>query len=379
MTTLPTTTLELRSLVSEDGTLELSLQEVELPAPGPDDVVVRIGAAPLNPSDLGLLFGGADMDQAEASGTAERPVLRAPLTPNVLRAMAGRVGQSLAVGNEAGGVVIGAGSSPDAQALVGRTVGVLGGGMYTEYRVVDRRMVLAMHDGVTPTEAASCFVNPLTALGMVTTMELDGHTALVHTAAASNLGQMLVKICLADDIPLVNVVRKPEQAELLRGIGAVHVVDTSSATFQAELNEALIETGATVAFDAVGGGLLASQLLAGMETAANARSTGAYSRYGSDTFKQVYIYGALDLGPTELRRTFGFSWSVSGWLLTPFLQRIGAEHTERLRQRVADEITTTFASHYTAEVDLAGALSLEAVAQYSKRATGQKYLVRPTS
>jgi len=316
------------------------------------------------------------MAAATASGTAERPVVTAPIAPPVLAAMAGRVGESMAVGNEGGGVVIAAGSSPEAQALLGRTVGVLGGSMYSEYRCVHVSQTLALPDGVTSEQGAACFVNPLTALGMIGTMRREGHTALVHTAAASNLGQMLNRLCLADSIELVNIVRRDEQAQLLRDQGAVHVCNSSAESFLDDLTDALTATGATIAFDAIGGGRLAGQILTAMERAANARAT-EYSRYGSSVHKQVYIYGGLDRGPTELNRNFGMTWGVAGWLLTPYMISAGADEVSRMRDRVAAEITTTFASGYTARVDLAGALDLAAIAEYGKQATGTKYLITP--
>ena len=375
-TAIPTTGRQIRSLVTADGDVELSLVDVDVPTPTDDQVLVRIEAAPINPSDLGLLFGGADMAAATASGTAERPVVTAPIAPPVLAAMAGRVGESMAVGNEGGGVVIAAGSSPEAQALLGRTVGVLGGSMYSEYRCVHVSQTLALPDGVTSEQGAACFVNPLTALGMIGTMRREGHTALVHTAAASNLGQMLNRLCLADSIELVNIVRRDEQAQLLRDQGAVHVCNSSSESFLDDLTDALTATGATIAFDAIGGGRLAGQILTAMERAANARAT-EYSRYGSSVHKQVYIYGGLDRGPTELNRNFGMTWGVAGWLLTPYMISAGADEVSRMRDRVAAEITTTFASGYTARVDLAGALDLAAIAEYGKQATGTKYLITP--
>jgi NADPH:quinone reductase-like Zn-dependent oxidoreductase len=373
---LPTRSTEIRSLVTADGVLELGLETTDVRVPGPDEVVVRVEAAPINPSDLGLLFGGADMTTARAEGTDTGPVVRADIPPAAMSAMAARVGQSLAVGNEGGGVVVAAGSSPAAQELMGRTVGIVGGGTYAEYRTVHIGLCLGVPDGITSAQAASCFVNPLTALGMVGTMRREGHTALVHTAAASNLGQMLVKVCLADGIPLVNVVRRSEQADLLRSIGAEYVCDSSSDTFTDDLTEALVATGATIAFDATGGGTLASRILSAMEAAAVATSSG-YSRYGSTTHKQVYIYGGLDRSPTVLNRTFGMAWSIGGWLLTPYLGSVGADEAQAMRDRVAAEITTTFASRYDREVSLAGALSLEAVAAYGRQATGQKYLITP--
>ncbi len=370
------TGLQLRSLIKPDGNLELSLVSVETPAPGPGEVVVRMEAAPLNPSDMGLLFGGADMTTAKAGGTPDNPVVTAQLPPAALRAMAARVGQSLPVGNEGAGVVIETGSSAAAQALLGKTVAVLGGSMYSQYRTLGTGQCLLLPAGTTPEQGASCFVNPLTALGMTETMRREGHTALVHTAAASNLGQMLQKLCIKDGIPLVNIVRSQQQVDILKGIGATYVCDSSSTTFMGDLIEAVAATGATLAFDAVGGGRLAGQILAAMEIAAN-RTASEYSRYGSTTHKQVYIYGGLDPGPTEFNRAFGTAWGIGGWLLTPFLQKAGPEAAQAMRERVASEITTTFASHYTKVVSLREALQLEHIAAYGRRATGEKYLIRP--
>ena len=374
--TLPTTALQLRSLVSADGVLELSLADVPVPQPADDEVLIRIEASPINPSDIGLLFGAAEMATARVTGPAERPVLRAHVPPALMKAMAGRVGQSLPAGNEGAGTVVAAGASPAAQALLGRTVAAIGGAMYAQYRAVKVNACLPLPAGATAVQGASCFVNPLTALGMTETMKREGHKALVHTAAASNLGQMLNRICLKDGIPLVNIVRKPEQAALLRSQGAMHVCDASQADFEAQLTEALVATGATIAFDATGGGRLGGQILACME-AALLRTTTEYSRYGTNTHKQVYLYGGLDTGPTEFRRSFGMAWGMGGWLLFPFLGTIGPAATQALKQRVADELTTTFASHYSHEVSLPGMLGAEAIAGYNKRATGEKYLVRP--
>jgi NADPH2:quinone reductase len=368
--------LQLRSLVKKDGTVEISLVTVATPEPKPDEVIVRVGASPINPSDQGLLFGGADLSTAKASGTAEHPVVTATVPPAALTTLAGRLDQSLPVGNEAAGVVVRAGASPDAQALMGKTVAIVGGGMYTQYRCIKAGHCLVLPAGTTPAEGAGWFVNPLTALGMVGTMRAEGHKALVHTAAASNLGQMLVKICLKDNVPLVNIVRKPEQVDMLRKLGATYVCNSSAPTFMDELTDALAATGATVAFDAVGGGKLAGKILAAME-AAISRTAKEYSRYGSTTHKQVYIYGGLDRGPTEFTRTFGQAWGMGGWLLTPFLQKIGPEAAQKLRERVAAEIKTTFTSTYTKEISLARALALEEIAVYSKQATGAKYLISP--
>ena len=368
--------LQLRSLVTEGGELQLSLAKVPIPTPGPDEVLVRIEGTPINPSDLGLLLGPADLSTLSVAGAGEDAVVSARIPPQLMRLVAGRVGESLPVGNEGAGVVIGAGA--DAKGLVGKTVAILGGAMYAQYRVVKAADALVVHDDATPKDAASCFVNPLTALGMVGTMRAEGHTALVHTAAASNLGQMLVKICLKDGVELVNIVRKPDQAALLKGLGARHVVDSSAATFMDDLIAALTETGGTIAFDAIGGGKLAGQILTGMEVAAVRKGGGAYSRYGSTTFKQVYIYGGLDTGPTELNRAFGMQWALGGWLLTYFIQKAGPAEAARLRQRVADELKTTFASHYTAEISLLEALQPEMITAYNRKTTGEKYLINPS-
>jgi NADPH2:quinone reductase len=370
------TGLQLRSLVRSSGELELSLAEVPVPQPGPDEVLVRVEATPINPSDLGLLFGAADLSTARQSGTAERPVVTASIPAGLMKAMAGRVDQSLPVGNEGAGVVVASGASDPARQLMGKTVAVLAGEMYSQYRCVKAAQCLPLLPGTTAADGAACFVNPLTALGMVETMHREGHTALVHTAAASNLGQMLNRLCLEDGVGLVNVVRSEQQEQLLREQGAKQVCNSMAATFLKDLTEAIVATGATLAFDAIGGGTLAGQILGCME-AALMRSAGEYERYGSTTHKQVYIYGMLDTGPTLLKRNFGAAWAVGGWLLMPFLQKIGPEAAQKLRLRVVAELKTTFASHYTKEVSLAEALHLDEIAVYGRRATGEKYLVSP--
>jgi NADPH:quinone reductase len=367
--------LQLRSLVTTDGDLELSLAKVPIPKPGADEILIRVEGTPINPSDLGLLLGPADLSTAKAVGEGDDVALNARIPPQLMRMVAGRVGQSLAVGNEGAGVVIEAGA--EAQHLVGKTVAVLGGAMYAQYRLAKAADALVVHDDATPKDAASCFVNPLTALGMVGTMRMEGHTALVHTAAASNLGQMLVKICLNDGVDLVNIVRSPSQAAILKGLGARYVVDSSASTFMDDLIAALSATGATIAFDAIGGGKLAGQILTGMEVAAVQKGGGAFSRYGSTTYKQVYIYGGLDTGPTEFNRAFGMQWGLGGFLLTYFIQKIGQAEAAKLRQRVADELKTTFASHYTAELSLTEALQPDVIAAYNKKTTGEKYLINP--
>ncbi|MGO9560304.1 MAG: zinc-binding dehydrogenase [Acidimicrobiales bacterium] len=372
----PTSARQLRSLVKPEGTLEVSLATVDVPEPAPNEVLIRVEASPINPSDLGLLFAGADMSTAAVSGPADNPLVTATIPTGAMRTLGGRVGSSLPVGNEGAGTVVAAGASEAAQALIGATVSIAGGSMYSQYRCVDASQCLLLPEGTVAADGASSFVNPLTALGMVGTMRDEGHTALVHTAAASNLGQMLNRLCIEEEVPLVNIVRKDEQEDILRSGGATYVCNSSSPTFMKDLTQALVATSATLAFDAIGGGRLAGQILACMESAATA-TAGEYSRYGSTTHKQVYIYGGLDRGPTEFNRNFGMAWGIGGWLLTPFLQKIGPEAFQALRQRVARELKTTFASTYTKEVSLPEALQLEAIAVYGKQATGEKYLINP--
>jgi NADPH:quinone reductase len=373
---LPDSALELRSLVTSQGTLELSLDDVPVPTPAANEVLVRVEASPINPSDLGVLIPGAEMATATVTGTPERPVVTASLGERALAGLSARVDKPLPAGNEGAGTVVAAGSSPAAQALLGKTVGIAGGAMYSQYRAIDASACLVLPDGSAAKDGASSFVNPLTALGMLETMRREGHSGLVHTAAASNLGQMLVKLCAKDGVPLVNIVRKPDQEELLRSLGAVHVLNSASPSFEADLVAALKATSATLAFDATGGGTLVSQILNGMEQAASSAAV-EYSRYGSAVHKQVYIYGGLDTGPTTLTRNFGMAWGLGGWLLTYFLQSADAETLGRLRARVAAELTTTFASTYTREVSLAGMLRPDAFNRYVKRATGEKFLVTP--
>ena len=368
--------LQLRSLAKKSGELELSLQTTSISPPGADEVIVRIEAAPINPSDLGLLLANADWTRAKASGTAQLPILTAALSANAVQAMSARIDISMPVGNEGAGTVVDAGSSGAAQALMGKKVAVLGGAMYSQYRCVKVNQCLVLPAGATAADGASCFVNPLTALGMVGTMRREGHKALVHTAAASNLGQMLNRLCRADGVALVNIVRKQEQEDLLRKAGAMHVCRSDSAGFLKDLTDALAATGATIAFDAIGGGPLAGQILGCMEAAVN-RGVTIYSRYGSTTHKQVYLYGSLDMSPTMLNRNYGMAWGIGGWLVTPYIEKIGPLAFQELKDRVARELKTTFASHYSQEISLAEALQPDMVAGYSKRATGEKYLINP--
>ncbi|WP_445487752.1 zinc-binding dehydrogenase [Rhodopseudomonas sp. RCAM05734] len=371
-----TTGLELRSLITRTGDYELSLKRVDIAEPGADEVLVRVEAAPINPSDIGLLVGPADIANATASGSGDEAVVKAKVPVQFMKAMAGRFDESMAVGNEGAGVVVKAGASEAAQALLGKTVAMIGGAMYAQYRTMKAADCLPLPEGTTPAEGASCFVNPLTSLGMVETMRREGHTALVHTAAASNLGQMLNRICLKDGIDLVNIVRSVEQEKLLRDIGAKYVCDSTAPSFMDDLTEALVATGATLAFDATGGGKLQGQILTAMEAMA-VKAMKVYSRYGSTTHKQVYVYGRLESKPIEFSPTFGMAWSMGGWLLFPFLQKIGPADAQRLRERVAAELKTTFASHYTQVISLQEALQLDILKAYNKRATGAKYLINP--
>jgi NADPH:quinone reductase-like Zn-dependent oxidoreductase len=372
---LPTTGLELRSTITSGGELRLELVEVPIRALEAGEVLIQVEAAPINPSDLGLLTGPADVSTAAAGGTPDRPTLTAQVPAQRLPFVAARHDESMTVGNEGAGTVIAAGAG--GEALIGKRVAAIGGSMYAEYRIARLAECFPLPDGATGAEGASAFVNPLTALAMVETMRAEGHSALVHTAAASNLGQMLNRICIADGVRLVNIVRSEAQAAILRDLGAQYIVDSSSESFDADLADALTETGATIAFDAIGGGTLANRILRGMETAANRKAT-TYSRYGSSVHKQVYIYGALDLGPTPLDRSYGLAWGVSGFLLTPFLMKAGAETVGRMRARVAAELTTTFASNYTATISLREVLDPATLQAYSRKATGEKYLIDPT-
>lgn len=367
---------EMRSLVTPEGELILSLDEVIVGDPGDDEVVVRVEAAPINPSDLGLMVGPADVGSLSIRRTGHLDALAFEIPSERRASVRAREGQSLAIGNEGAGTVVAAGKN--VRDLEGKLVGMIGGAMYADYRRIAASEVVPLPPGATAADGAAMFVNPLTALGFVETARREGHAAIVHTAAASNLGQMLQKICSADGIPLVNIVRSPEQAQILRELGASHVVSSKDDDFIQRLRQALDETGATIAFDAIGGGSLGSEILKSMEHAAAVRSD-TYSRYGSNTFKQLYIYGALDPAPTVLDRlSFGFQWSAGGWLLFPFLNKAGPEVTHRLRARVLAELTTTFASRYTRVIGLAEALEPSILKSYERKATGEKYLIDPT-
>ncbi len=374
MTDLPTDGLALFSTATPEGTIAVTLEPQQLAPLGDDELLVRIEATPINPSDLGLLFGPADVSTARKDGD-HKLVLDIP--ERIRRMVASRIGQAMPVGNEGAGTVVAAGASPEAQALVGRVIATFGGAMYRTYRVVRVADALVLPEGSTAREGASLTVNPLTALAMVGTMRREGYSALVHTAAASNLGQMLVRLCQAEGIGLVNIVRSQAQVDLLKGLGAEHVVDSSSADFFDRLVDALVATGANLAFDAIGGGKLAGQILTAMEAAA-ARTGAGFSVYGSTVWKQVYIYGGLDTGPTEFNRSFGLYWGISGFLLTPYLMKVGGEEVGAMRARVIADRNTVFASSYTSEVSLTEMLDPEAAKAYQAKATGSKFLLNPS-
>ena len=366
-------TLQMQSCVHENGTVECALVEITVPEPAENEVLVQIEAAPINPSDLGLMFGAADLSSARATERDGQPALLLDVPPAAMRAMGPRIGHWMPVGNEGSGRVVAAGGHPDAQALIGQRVGMFGGEMYAGYRCVSIDQCMPFSGAISAEQAASCFVNPMTALGFMETRDMEGQKAIVHTAAASNLGQMLNRLCQADGVPLVNIVRSEEQVALLKSQSAEWVLNSSDDDFMSQLIEALVATGATLAFDAIGGGKGVNRILTAMELAA--AKTGPWSRYGSEEPKQAYIYGQLDLGATQLTRGYGWVWSVSGWLLTPFMKRAGPERVAKMRERVMTEIDTTFASHYSSKSPLRDAMSVEAVAQYGARKTGQKTLL----
>ncbi|MDB2543512.1 zinc-binding dehydrogenase [Woeseiaceae bacterium] len=375
---LDNTSQEIRSIVTSEGYIEISIARVEKPKPLENEVLIKVEASPINPSDLGLLISfAADLDSLSVSGYGNTTVAKMKIHPGLMKAMKSRMGQSMQVGNEGGGVIEDAGAN--AKELIGKTVGAAGGAMYSQYRCVPISSCLVMDEDTTSAEAASSFVNPLTVLAFIETMKMENHTAIVNSAAASNLGQMLIKVCKADSVPLVNIVRSVEQVKILKKLGAEYICNTNDSSFMKDLIAALISSGATLGFDATGGGndgKLPGQILSAMEIAVT-KSAKEYSRYGSDVYKQVYIYGGLDHSPTILNRSFGMQWGLGGWLLMPMITRIGMERFQQMRERVAKEIKTTFASHYTQSISLEEMLQPDILKSYAKQATGEKYLVVP--
>ena len=369
----PLVGLELRSFISSQGMLELVLEQVEAGNLAENEVIVRVEATPLNPSDIGLLFGPADLSEAKKSGTDERPSMTAPVCASSISRLGSRIDKSLKVGNEGAGVVIRAGAQ--AADLLGKTVSMVGGGMYTQYRRIHRDACMVLDDGITSSEGAAAYVNPLTALGMVETMRREGHQALVHTAAASSLGQMLVKLCSEEGIGLVNIVRSDSQVKLLQDMGARHVLNSTSPTFEVDLVDALVQTRATLCFDALSGGSVTGIILDSMETALS-HLTSDYQRYGSSIHKQIYMYGILDPRPIVLPRV-GMAWGVGGWLLFDFLEKIGPEAAQKLRARANKALRTTFAIQYKAKISLEQVLTPDVAQMIAKRTTGEKYLISP--
>ena len=376
MTELPATNLTMLTEVKSGGVLEMYLAARPMPQPKDHEVLVKVIATPINPSDLGLMVGAADVASARSIDRDGQPGVAMDVSEAGMRFMASRVGQTMPIGNEGSGLVVAAGASEAAQALLGKTVALIGGEIYAEYRCLAAMACMPLPEGTEPEDGASCFVNPLTSLGFTETMKMEGYKGIVHAAAASNLGQMLVKICKADGIPLVNIVRSQAQLDLLKSIGAEIVLDSTAENFTEDLVQAIYDTEAFIGFDPIGGGKVSGQILAAMEAAAVKRMT-SYSRYGSDQMKQVYIYGALDVGPTVLNRSFGLTWGLGGWLLTPFMAKAGAEIVGRMRARVAAELTTTFKSHYSHRISLAEAVDPATLQAYNAKRTGEKYLIKP--
>ena len=376
MTDLPATNLTMLSEVKAGGVLEMYLAALPMPQPKDHEVLVKVLATPINPSDLGLMVGAADVASARSIHRDGQPGVAMDVSDAGMRFMASRVGQAMPIGNEGSGLVVAAGASDAAQALLGKTVALIGGEIYAEYRCLAAMACMPLPESTEPEDGASCFVNPLTSLGFTETMKMEGYKGIVHAAAASNLGQMLVKICKADGIPLVNIVRSQAQVDLLKSIGAEIVLDSTAENFTDDMVQAIYDTEAFIGFDPIGGGKVSGQILAAMEAAAVKRMT-SYSRYGSDQMKQVYIYGALDVGPTVLNRSFGLTWGLGGWLLTPFMAKAGAEIVGRMRARVAAELTTTFKSHYSHRISLAEAVNPATLQAYNAKRTGEKYLIKP--
>ena len=368
---MTTTGRQLTSTLAEDGTLTLELVEKDFPAPTGNQVLVKMEAAPINPSDLFLLTAGVDLDSADYSPGK----IVATMPEKMARAQPARIGKALKTGNEGAGEVVAAGEGGMAQALMGQRVACVPGHAYGEYALADASMCLPLGDH-SAREGAASFVNPMTALGFVETARAAGQDAIVHAAAASNLGQMLNRICQEDGIALVNIVRKEEQVDLLREQGAAHVVNSSDDDFERQLQDAIDAANAFYGFDPIGGGTMTDTIFRAMERVAASRMS-EYNRYGSDQPKHMNIYGRLDTGNTVLTPTYGFRWTLSGWLLTPFLASAGMETVMRMRKRVHDGLTTTFASDFKKEVSLEGMLEKDAVTDYARMATAEKYLVTP--
>jgi NADPH:quinone reductase len=364
---------ELRSLLNEEGVLELSVKSSDIPTPKAGEVVVQIEAAPINPSDVAVLFGMSNLITPDLTGTTAKPKsIKYP--PALLGHFIKRIGKSLPSGNEGAGIVIDAGEG--AEHLKGKVVALFGANSFAKYRCIPAQACIVMNEGTTPIDAAASCVNPYTVLAMVETMKMENHHAIINTAAASNLGQMLVKVCKADGIPLINIVRRQEQVDLLKSIGAKYVLNSSEDNFKADLIAAIKETGATLAFECIGGGTMTNDLLDAMEKAIQSQNE-TYSVYGSTTMKQVYMYGSLSQQPTILNRSYGMYWNVGGWLVTPIIQKLGFDGFSKMKQRVADEIKTTFKSEFHKTISLEQACEPDHIVEYVKAESGMKYLINP--
>lgn len=377
-TTTPQCGLQIHSRLGRDGTLCLSLDETVTPALESNEVLIAVEAAPINPSDLLTLFPGGEHGQLHAELVAGRPQLTTTLPPSVSEAFAGRFDMPLPVGLAGSGTVVAAGDN--AQSWLGQRVTALSLslGFFSQYCKVTTAECAILPDNVSFEEAADVFCNPMTALGIVETVKLEGHAAFIHTAAASNLGQMLVKICREDGIELVNIVRRQEQVELLRDLGAKYICNSSAPGFAEDLVKAIEQTGAMLAFDAIGGGTMVHQLLSGMETAAAARLP-VYSPYGSFENKQVYVYGRLDRSPMYIEHgDYGVLWGVQGWVLPIVQQQIGQQRVEALKERILAGLQSTFASRYCRQLSLAEALDPATIQAYCRQSTGEKFLIRPS-
>ena len=371
------TARQLFSTVTADHELILSVEPLDVPEPGENEVVVQMEAVPINPSDLGVLVGPAELSTARRGEVDGHPALIADVHPGWRRLVAARVGKKLPVGNEGAGTVIAAGDGEAAQALLGRTVTAVGGSMYRTHRVLDVRRVMPLPEGAAAAEGASLFVNPMTVQAFLTTMRDEGHEALIHTAAASNLGQMLAKLCGKEGVPLVAIVRREAQRKLLLDLGVPHVVDSSTETFFDDLVAAIAATNATLCFDAVGGGHLANTVLTAMEMAQRARGVRA-DLYGTPVHKQLYQYGRLDVSATKLTGGYGMYWGVGGWLLTPRLHALGRQRTRAMQQFAIDERNGIFASDYARTVGLLDLLDPDTMRSIDRKGTGGKALVDPS-
>ena len=364
---------QLFTTLTADGTLTVAVENVSVAEPSGNQVLVRMEAAPINPSDLAILVGAADIENAEFSDG--KFVAKVPEPFN--KGSKARHGIKLPAGNEGAGTVVATGESDAAKALMGQRVSCVPGNAFSQYCLVDANQCLPLGDH-SAEAGASAFVNPMTALGFVENAKLDGQDAILHTVGASNLGQMLTRICVEDGIGLVNIVRKADQADLLKSLGSTHVVNSAADDFMNQLAGAIDQTGAFYGFDPVGGGTGVDTAFKAMEKVAVQRMT-EYSRYGSNQAKRMFIYGRLDAGATILTPGYGFGWTLSGWLLFPFLQSVGHETVGRMRKRVLENLTTTFANHYKKRVNLEEMLTKDSVSEYRAMRTGEKYLVTPWS